>query len=346
MLRNTFNSLCTKYRSRTWHWIQQRRQSGPAKSAPNTVALPGYMRAKDLAKKLNTDVDSVTRYCKQHGHSCRKASELIVDYATAQSLARDRGITALYQELDISRRDYWSRDHNQATRARPLVVLVIGRVNSGKTTLLDLLRRRGGLQSQIAPYEPGLITQDYHAFTIEHGPHTPITWIDTPGHHVFHLMRQHGVSVADCALVLVDALRGVDDDTCHCLELARAHSVPVILAINKLDLASSQQIELVYAQLHARGFLSRHVTRDSNPFNQRELLQSHGNLEATEYLPAQDDDTDQGPVIVGVVEISAKTEANVDRLLHAFSEESHVLRECMKPSTYSDQSLTRPSTDR
>lgn len=290
------------------------------------------MRAKDLAKKLHTDVEAVTRYCKQHGHTFRKSSELIVDYATAQALARDRGITAHYHELDISRRDYWAREHNQASRARPLVVLVIGRVNSGKTTLLDLLRRRGGLQTQIAPHEPGLITQEYHAFTIEHRTDTPVTWIDTPGHHVFHLMRQHGVSVADCALVLVDALRGVDDDTCHCLELARSHSVPVLLAINKCDIATAQQIERVYQQLHLRGFLSKHVTRAANPFNRSSVLQSQSNLEATEYLPAQDDDVDQGPVIVGVVEISAKTEANVDRLLHAFSEESHVLHECMKPS--------------
>lgn len=292
------------------------------------------MRAKDLAKKLNTDIDSVTRYCKQHGHTFRKSSELIVDYATAQALARDRGITTHYHEADITRRDYWSRDHNPSARARPLVVLVIGRVNSGKTTLLDLLRRRGGLQTQIAPHEPGLITQEYHSFTIDQGTDTPVTWIDTPGHHVFHLMRQHGVSVADCALVLVDALRGVDDDTCHCLDLARTHSVPVLLAINKCDIATHEQVERVYAQLHTRGFLSSHVTRATNPFNGSSAMQSHNNLEATEYLPAQDEDTDQGPVIVGVVEISAKTEANVDRLLHAFSEESHVLRECMRPSKY------------
>ncbi len=290
------------------------------------------MRAKDLAKKLHLDTDAVTRYCKQHGHTCRKPSELIVDYATAQGLAHERGLVTHYHEIDIARRDYWSRDHNQAARTRPLVVLVIGRVNSGKTTLLDLLRRRGGLRTQIAPHEPGLITQEYHSFTIDQGTTTPITWIDTPGHHVFHLMRQHGVSVADCALVLVDALRGVDDDTCHCLELARTHSVPVILAINKRDVATEQQLERVYLQLQAQGFLSRHVTRDSNPFNRSDVVHSRSNLEATEYLPTQDDDTDQGPVIVGVVEISAKHDENIDRLLHAFSEESAVLRECMRPS--------------
>ena len=310
--------------------LQKRRRSTVAKPS---IALPGYMRAKDLAKKLHTDTDDVTRYCKQHGHSFRKSSELIVDFATAQALAHERGLVTHYHETDITRRDYWSRDYNQAIRVRPLVVLVIGRVNSGKTTLLDLLRRRGGLRTQIAPHEPGLITQEYHSFTIDQRSTTPITWIDTPGHHVFHLMRQHGVSVADCALVLVDALRGVDDDTCHCLELARTHSVPVILAINKRDVATEQQLERVYLQLHERGFLNKEVTRDSNPFNRSSVVQSHNNLEATEYLPAQDGDDDQGPVIVGVVEISAKNDENIDRLLHAFSEESEVLRECMRPST-------------
>lgn len=117
-------------------------------------------------------------------------------------------------------------------RARCPVVTIMGHVDHGKTTLLDAYRN-----SNIAEFEHGRITQKIGAFRVDTGSDGKfITYIDTPGHHVFSGMRRRGASVTDLIVLVVSATDGVQQQTKEVLEIASQEKVPIIIAINKIDL--------------------------------------------------------------------------------------------------------------
>ncbi|MBI1999467.1 MAG: translation initiation factor IF-2 [Parcubacteria group bacterium] len=122
-----------------------------------------------------------------------------------------------------------------ATRVpRPPVVVVMGHIDHGKSTLLDYIRK-----TNVAAKEAGGITQHLNAYEIEHadesGAKRRITFIDTPGHAAFALMRERGAQVADIAVLVVAADDGVKAQTIEVLATIRASAVPFIVAINKVD---------------------------------------------------------------------------------------------------------------
>ncbi len=124
-------------------------------------------------------------------------------------------------------------DAEKDLKERPPIVTVMGHVDHGKTTLLDVIRN-----TKVASSEAGGITQDIGAYQIKHKKRK-ITFIDTPGHEAFTTMRARGAKVTDIAIIVVAANDGIMPQTVEAINHAKAANVPMIVAINKIDLPSA-----------------------------------------------------------------------------------------------------------
>src|SRR5262249_17551647 len=155
----------------------------------------------------------------------------------AETLALDHGC-----ELDVKRRHDAEGElvafAKKADTPRDLapgarVVTIMGQVDHGKTSLLDRIRH-----SEVAKGEVGGITQVIRAWRVEHGGR-PITFLDTPGHEAFTKMRARGANVTDIAVIVVAATDGVQPQTEEAIAHAEAANVPLVIAINKIDLPNA-----------------------------------------------------------------------------------------------------------
>ena len=122
----------------------------------------------------------------------------------------------------------------QQTQSRPPVVVIMGHIDHGKSTLLDYIRK-----TNVVATEAGGITQHLSAYVVSHttkdGEVKKVTFLDTPGHEAFQQMRFRGADVADIAILIVSAEDGVMPQTMEALECITKSGIPYIVAINKID---------------------------------------------------------------------------------------------------------------
>ena len=194
------------------------------------VTLPETITLQDLAGRMNERVADIVKFMMQQGEIMRGID--ILDADTAQLIAEEFGHTVKrVSESDVEIGLSGDEDDPKDLKSRPPVVTVMGHVDHGKTSLLDALR-----QSDVAAGEAGGITQHIGAYQVTTGSGEKVTFIDTPGHAAFSAMRARGANVTDVVVLVVAADDGAMPQTVEAISHAKAANVPMIIAVNKVDL--------------------------------------------------------------------------------------------------------------
>jgi len=164
-----------------------------------------------------------------------------------------------------------------------------------------------------------------------------VTFLDTPGHSIFTKMRLSGAAVADLILLIIAGNEGIQSQTLEAMQIALDAKTPIIVVINKIDIASPEQIELVYKQLQKHKLSRPDLTRQSNPLLADPPNFKCGHLNpclatlSHQLLRAMFDDMDDQHPVVGICEISAKFGTNVSVLKTAIAETSFALEDSRSP---------------
>ncbi len=216
--------------SKFFKQIQQKKSSTPVSgtSVPKEISIMENIQVGELAKKLNLKPNDVIAKLMKMGTMVTINN--VIDSETAAILADEYGckvkIVSLYEETVI----HEEPDNPEDYITRPPVVTIMGHVDHGKTKLLDTIR-----QSAVAESEAGGITQHIGAYQVTTDRGT-ITFLDTPGHEAFTQMRARGASITDIVVLVVAADDGVMPQTIEAINHAKEAKVPIVVAINKIDL--------------------------------------------------------------------------------------------------------------
>ena len=210
------------------------------------VVFKEGMNIKDLADQLKEEPKVLIKKLFDLGAMTNLNQAL--DFSTAELLVVDYNKDLVKEETrDISNfEEYEIIDNDKDLVERPPVVTIMGHVDHGKTSLLDAIR-----EANVVSGEAGGITQHIGAYQVM-AHDTLITFIDTPGHEAFTEMRARGASVTDIVIIIVSAEDGVKPQTIEAIDHAKAAGVPIIVAINKMDLPNANP-ERVLTELSEAG---------------------------------------------------------------------------------------------
>ena len=207
-------------------------------SGPKTeVILPAVITVRDFAGKLSLPVTRVIQQLMRAGILASQNER--IDFTTATIIAEELGFQATAEaegaemmvtlQSDDRIKALMDAEKNEDLVARPPVVVVMGHVDHGKTRTLDAIRKTNVMEG-----ESGGITQHIGAYQVENKGQK-LTFIDTPGHEAFTVMRSRGAKVADIAILVVAADDGVQPQTKEAINIIQAVKLPFIVAMNKID---------------------------------------------------------------------------------------------------------------
>ena len=221
------------------------------------------------------------------------------------------------QPFDLDEHDF----STESECRKQAVVAVMGHQDHGKTTLLDAIRG-----TNVAATESGAITQKVSCFHFGVNARSLLTWIDTPGHEVFFRMRSSSAVVADLVVVVVDVIEQIGPQTLEVIQKAKHLSVPLVVALNKIDkMLSPQEISLI-----SRNSLDSFMSDNTHPLcvrikNLREEIEDKlkgleaskmmGTLGEWTHLDNRDTYPQQENLVFDTVAISAKEKLNLSELL-------------------------------
>ncbi|MDA9601588.1 translation initiation factor IF-2 [Alphaproteobacteria bacterium] len=194
------------------------------------VDIPVKISIQELASRMSEKTGDVVKALMKNG--IMATANQYIDGDTAELIVTELGHTPK-REAAISLNDEIAshqKTSNSKMQPRPPIVTVMGHVDHGKTSLLDSLRN-----TNVTARESGGITQHIGAYQIQHKK-TPITFLDTPGHAAFSNIRSRGASLTDVVVLVVAANDSVKPQTIEAISHAKTAKVPIVLAINKMDL--------------------------------------------------------------------------------------------------------------
>ncbi|OUN12619.1 translation initiation factor IF-2 [Flavonifractor sp. An91] len=207
----------------------RRLQMEIAKKTPLTVKIPDEIGVGELASRMKKTGAEVVKTLMKNGVMASLSD--VIDFDTAAIIAEELGCK-VEKEIIVTIEEKLidtAEDKEEDLLPRAPVVVVMGHVDHGKTSLLDYIRN-----AHVAAGEAGGITQHIGAYQVE-VQGKPITFLDTPGHEAFTAMRARGAMITDVAILVVAADDGIMPQTVESINHAKAAKIPVIVAINKMD---------------------------------------------------------------------------------------------------------------
>jgi len=273
---------------------RKRRRDGKQEELAEDEAyrVSEFVSVHDFADLIEIDVSDIISKCMDMGMMVtinqridKDTIELLAEEFEVAVVFEDNTVTTMDEEIALEEVD------EADLKPRPPVVTIMGHVDHGKTSLLDYIR-----EANVISGEAGGITQHIGAYSVPVGDDKLITFLDTPGHEAFTAMRARGAQVTDIVIIIVAADDSVMPQTIEAIDHAKAAGVPIVFAINKMDVQGADA-ERVRRELSERDM----------------LVESWGGK-------------------IPDVEISAKLGTNIDELLETVALEAEVLDLKANPS--------------